>query len=829
MDGEPDDTPIDPKLEELLKQELAVPRVSEERTMDGLALRLKANAPRTRNVARPEAGWRRHFLAAAVMLALILGLFALLALSRGPGPVKPDDPKQNAVAVPNEKKNLKGDEQTPPTPKQGDPAEPLTAAQLATLVRDIEAGTITEPGVTAARLIRAGLAGKESLEAELKALAKSDDKKNERARIIDALTLFQKEQDKQFTELCAALDAAPKDQSLYLAPEPRLLERMQKKVTFDFVDSSIDESLSFIEKVSSVPIKVDPKVPGAMPNGPGVNLRVSDMTCDLALDWVLRLENLEAVKRGSVVIITTPERAARLTRQFRTFQLPVAAGDAAWTLEETKILCEVLAASHCKATAAGTISCAGNDAQLASLAQAIKNLTKAHPAPTPPEWVADMDKKLSKHVTFEFADQTFEDALIFLNSLTKVNIIADPRMAAKGTLKTPVTLKVADVPLGEALAQLCQLARVSAVYRNQAVFIAETPVALEMELYTFDLKPALQSGIPAAKLNDTLHAITAAASDNAPHAYALRSTYCGIMDIWTAGRIATFLAETAKSGKLAEPPPAPWFFKTLKSSIETDSTPEPKSSSPALSSARVYVNDQDSIWRSFDGSAKQIVAPQPGHNYWIPKLALGGALVVYIDEQDHNGYGVLKAVRADGLQSKANHGSGPKQLSTVKASIQALDVSPDGTQIAFASNDRANVLIASVELNKDVVERDITPDGSIQKIAWSPDGSTLAVLSSANQLFLLNAKGGKVTALPLSKLTSVGTYKWSPDSSRIAYMLEHFTKQLDVPSQYDLCVVDLNGKSTILEKDTANISPEWSLGRDGLYLDVGKRRYRMDP
>ena len=57
MDGddltEPD---IDPKLDAMLRQELAVPRASEERTMNGLAVRLNTGVPRVQKPVRPETG-----------------------------------------------------------------------------------------------------------------------------------------------------------------------------------------------------------------------------------------------------------------------------------------------------------------------------------------------------------------------------------------------------------------------------------------------------------------------------------------------------------------------------------------------------------------------------------------------------------------------------------------------------------------------------------------------------------------------------------------------------------------------------------------------------
>jgi len=71
-----------------------------------------------------------------------------------------------------------------------------------------------------------------------------------------------------------------------------LIKKLQKKVTFDFVDTPLDEAVAFLRQISGVTIIVDPKVTaaGAAPN---INLRVTDMSMDLALEWILRLANLD--------------------------------------------------------------------------------------------------------------------------------------------------------------------------------------------------------------------------------------------------------------------------------------------------------------------------------------------------------------------------------------------------------------------------------------------------------------------------------------------------------------------------------------------------------
>ncbi len=85
-----------------------------------------------------------------------------------------------------------------------------------------------------------------------------------------------------------------------------ILKKLQRKVTFDFVDTSLDEAVAFLRQVSGVTIIVDPKVMAANPAN--INLRVTDMSLDLALDWILRLANLEKVLKDHAIYISTPDR-----------------------------------------------------------------------------------------------------------------------------------------------------------------------------------------------------------------------------------------------------------------------------------------------------------------------------------------------------------------------------------------------------------------------------------------------------------------------------------------------------------------------------------------
>ncbi|MCZ7647104.1 MAG: hypothetical protein M5U26_17915 [Planctomycetota bacterium] len=117
------------------------------------------------------------------------------------------------------------------------------------------------------------------------------------------------------------------------------------------------------------------------------------------------------------------------------------------------------------------------------IAQRRSDTGKAH-AEEP--WKEEIRKKLARHVSFEFVDTPLEEALAFLNSLTKVNIILDPRVAAEDAGKVAITLRVADMDMQTALKWILRLAELDFDLRNQAVFItkkANLTANVELEIY----------------------------------------------------------------------------------------------------------------------------------------------------------------------------------------------------------------------------------------------------------------------------------------------------------------------------------------------------------
>jgi hypothetical protein len=189
-------------------------------------------------------------------------------------------------------------------------------------------------------------------------------------------------------------------------------EKLKRKVSFEFVDTPLQDAIAFIRSLTNITIVVDPKVLASQPAP--ISLRVTDMQLDLALEWICRLAAIKATPLDNVLYLA-----------------PVGQQAPEWM--------------------------PAFEQQLTAPAE---------------EWQAELAKRMSRKVAFEFIETPFAEAIAFLNQLTKVNIILDPKSLATGIDKTPVTLRVTDISMSSALKWMCVLAGAKCELRNQALFVS---------------------------------------------------------------------------------------------------------------------------------------------------------------------------------------------------------------------------------------------------------------------------------------------------------------------------------------------------------------------
>lgn len=85
-----------------------------------------------------------------------------------------------------------------------------------------------------------------------------------------------------------------------------ILVQLDKRVSFDFLDTPLADVVAFLQNLTSVNMVVDP---GAVEGDDiPVTLKVSDMKLGAALDWILRLVNLQYAFQDEAIFISTKER-----------------------------------------------------------------------------------------------------------------------------------------------------------------------------------------------------------------------------------------------------------------------------------------------------------------------------------------------------------------------------------------------------------------------------------------------------------------------------------------------------------------------------------------
>lgn len=139
-------------------------------------------------------------------------------------------------------------------------------------------------------------------------------------------------------------------------------------------------------------------------------------------------------------------------------------------------------------------------------------------------------------------------------------------------------------------------------------------------------------------------------------------------------------------------------------------------------------------------------------------------------------------------------GSELTQVTTGPDREYGVEISPDGTLIAYTNNTTGALHTIGVDGTGDVV---VVPDG--QQATWSPDGLKLAY-STGNQIWTANADGSGATQLTFNA-QSTRDPAWSPDGTRIAYQVFG-----------DIWVMnaDGSGQASVTAQADWDAAPQWS-------------------
>lgn len=167
-------------------------------------------------------------------------------------------------------------------------------------------------------------------------------------------------------------------------------------------------------------------------------------------------------------------------------------------------------------------------------------------------------------------------------------------------------------------------------------------------------------------------------------------------------------------------------------------------------------------------------------------------------------------------------GSEPTNLTNDPGVDENPDVSPDGTQIVWASDrDGGRLHLYVMDIDGSNVRQLTFDEGGGNSPRWSPDGKKIA-FTRGGSILLVDVEGGEpeviykgqdpATAAPCEAGGFPGG--WSPDGQRITYYAASVTRGIG-----QVCTVDVDGSHVTVvvgEPPVYNVEPTWS--RDGRYL-----------
>jgi RNA polymerase sigma-70 factor (ECF subfamily) len=85
-------------------------------------------------------------------------------------------------------------------------------------------------------------------------------------------------------------------------------KKLSRRVSFEFVDTPLTDAIAFLGNVTGVKMVLDPQIAAA--GQAKITLRVTDMTVELALQWVVRLAELDYTVTAEGVVISKAKAQA---------------------------------------------------------------------------------------------------------------------------------------------------------------------------------------------------------------------------------------------------------------------------------------------------------------------------------------------------------------------------------------------------------------------------------------------------------------------------------------------------------------------------------------
>lgn len=261
--------------------------------------------------------------------------------------------------------------------------------------------------------------------------------------------------------------------------EKEIRAKLERKVSFEFVDTPFEEVIGFLRSLANVTIIVSPDAAATGALQSKVTLRAKDMTLGVALQWIARMSELNVSLREHCLFVSGRDSTPVEMRVLDVSGLPISADLLALVIQQ-KFDNPKKDKSE---TSVGVIGNLVKVAQTREASREIYTLVAAIREQAPsgkisfqplvvPEWKKAMQEQLKKKITFEFVDTPLEDTIDFFQKTSGINIIVDPAIAAAGT--PVINLRVTDMDLSHALEWSLRLANCTYSLENEALFITKT-------------------------------------------------------------------------------------------------------------------------------------------------------------------------------------------------------------------------------------------------------------------------------------------------------------------------------------------------------------------
>jgi uncharacterized membrane protein len=274
--------------------------------------------------------------------------------------------------------------------------------------------------------------------------------------------------------LLAALPAFAQDTAV---PEwqAQLEQKLRRVVTFEFVDTPLDEAVAFLRQVAGVTIVLQPAI-----KSPAINLKVKDCSIKDALDQIVAQSGLESAyvdeplfifEKGKFTKAEAPPAQPLSAEAEKTFDaaLPLLR-DSDFNIRENASKAIAALGRDALPKIEAAIKSKIDAEARERLARIINSFARATFDDVAPEVSKLLDRDPRK-ITFEFVETTLQDAVLFLGTLSKnLKVTCDAKV-----MNILVTLRVSDMPIGTALRWVARLSGTRIVIEGETLKLEEMP------------------------------------------------------------------------------------------------------------------------------------------------------------------------------------------------------------------------------------------------------------------------------------------------------------------------------------------------------------------